>query len=401
MDSNNIILNLPFDESSGSEVAYDYSPSRADGDVVGAEFVAGKNGNAIDFSGSDTCEVSPSVLPLGSDFSMLLWAKGGKIESGSPEKMIWLLNFSGQENFVEVPIEVKPELWLSLAVTRRGSLFCFYANSQLITTVTHTGTLQGISLNQDYYGGDYGFGCLDDVRCYNIALTQQDLMAELTSSKKQAYLIDGIDIKETFGVCVSDSDGVVDRPKLKPPTSVSWDDYHGEAVDLQHKFYDPREITLSCFIRANSKNEFIAQVSAFQQLFDKAGTQRLLIDVHPIKPLVYEVYCKDAIDVSKTWNNKLMVGTFKVKLVEPEPVKRVLKHIRANEATKTCTITLTSTKLVNIYWGDGSVDEDISGTDYTITHDYADNGDYFAIITGCIDEITEFSTTAILVWNKL
>lgn len=76
-------------------------------------------------------------------------------------------------------------------------------------------------------------------------------------------------------------------------SSVSWDNYHGEAVDLQHKFYEPREITLSCFIKAESKNDFITQVSKFEQQFDRKGTQRLVIDVHPIKPLIYEVYCKD------------------------------------------------------------------------------------------------------------
>ena len=49
MNANNVILNLPFDEPNGSAKAYDYSQSRADGDVVGAEFAKGNNGNAILF----------------------------------------------------------------------------------------------------------------------------------------------------------------------------------------------------------------------------------------------------------------------------------------------------------------------------------------------------------------
>jgi hypothetical protein len=313
--------------------------------------------------------------------------------------MIWVLNFTGLENFVEVPIEARPGMWLSLAVTRRGSVFEFYVNSSLIRSVTNTGNLQGVSLNQDYYGGDYGLGQLDDVKFYNVALTQEDMISELAGSNKIAYLIDGI--KERYGVSVSASDGVVNRPALKGMASVSWDNYHGEAVDLRHKFYQPREITLSCFIKADSRNDFIMQVTEFEQVFDKQGTHRLLIDVHPIKPLVYEVYCRDAISVTKTWNDALMVGTFTLKLIEPEPVKRVLKHIRVGEATKTCSITLSSRKFVNIYWGDGSVDEDVSGENITITHDYETNGDFFVIVTGSIDEITSFSTNAIIVWNKL
>jgi hypothetical protein len=126
-----------------------------------------------------------------------------------------------------------------------------------------------------------------------------------------------------------------------------------------------------------------------------------MIDVHPIKPLVYEVYCRDEISVAKKWNDELMVGTFDLKLIEPEPVKRVLKYIRVGESSKTCSIKLTSVKLVNIFWGDGSADYDVSGENFTITHDYADNGDFFVVVTGCIDEISKFETNAIVVWNKL
>jgi hypothetical protein len=400
MDVNNVILNLPFDESAGSAIAYDYSQNRADGQVYGAQFVSGKNGNAIRFGGKDTCEALQNILPINVDFSMLMWIQAGEIESGSPKKLIWLLNFTGLNNYVEVPIDAKPETWFSFVLTRFGSVFSFYVNTSLVQTINNTGTLRGVSLNQDYYGGDYGLGLLDDVKFYNVALTQNDLIQELSNSKQQAYLLDGVNFK-AYGVYVSDSEGVVNRPKLKNMATVSWDNYHGESVDLQHKFYEPREITLSCFIKANSKNEFINKASTFEQLFDNPGTNRLVIDVHPVKPLIYEVYCKDEITLAKKWNDELMVGTFKLKLVEPEPVKRILKHMRISEATKTCTITLTTQKLVTVYWGDGLVDFDISGVNLTLSHNYAKGGEYFPVITGCIDEITAFKTNAIIVWNKL
>lgn len=401
MDANNIIFQMPFDESDGALIAYDYSQNRADGSVVGAHFVTGKNGNAISFGGDDYCEVSKSILPnMNTEFSILAWVQGRETECGSPQKMIWVLSFSGLNNFVEVPVEAKPGSWFSFAVTRRGSTFNFYVNSQLIKTVNNSGALQGISLNQDYYGGEYGFGLLDDVKIYKVALLQADLINELSNAKQQAYLLDGVDFKD-YGVYVSGSDGILNRPKLKAPASLSWDNYHGESVDLMHKFFESREITLSCFVKAESKMDFIKRVSDFEALFDKQGTNRLVIDVHPIKPLIYEVYCKDAIEIQKTWDDDLMVGTFKLKLIEPEPVKRVLKHIRISEATKTCTITLTTSKLVNIYWGDGQVDYDVYGDKKTITHVYTDNGDFFPVITGCIDEITDFQTNAIVVWEKI
>lgn len=60
--------------------------------------------------------------------------------------------------------------------------------------------------------------------------------------------------------------------------------------------------------------------------------------------------------------------------------------------------------MVNIYWGDGSVDYDVYG-DHTganaITHTYQDNGIYYAVLGGVIEEMEDFTTSGILVWNKL
>lgn len=401
MDANNIILNLPFDESDGSAVAYDYSPSRADVEVHSASFVAGRNGNVIKFTGDDFGEVTKQVLSnLNGAFTLTLYAQALELEAGTPKTLVWGLNFAGMNNYVEVPIEIMPGAWLNLALIRQGALFNFYVNGQLIQTLTKSEELKGISLNQDFYGGEYGLGLLDDLKMYDVALTQEELLNTSSNNKQQSYTLDGVDFRE-YGVFVSDSDGVLNRPKLKPLANISWDNYHGEDVDLNHKYYEAREITLSCFIKAQTKNDFIVQMSRFEQQFDKRGLHRLVIDVHPIKPLIYEVYCKDEISVSKKWNDELMVGTFKLKLIEPQPVKRVLKHIRISEATKTCSINISTHKLVNIFWGDGTVDEDVSGSNITVSHHYKENGAYFPVITGCIDEIEALQTNAIIVWNKL
>ena len=62
---------------------------------------------------------------------------------------------------------------------------------------------------------------------------------------------------------------------------------------------------------------------------------------------------------------------------------------------------MTTSKYVNIYWGDGTVDYDICGDNVEISHNYSANGDYFPVITGCIDEISSFETNAIVVWEKI
>lgn len=402
MDSNNIILQMPFDEPTGSLVAYDYSQSRADGSVIGAIFVKGRNGNALQFKGNDTCEITRDVLDLTGNFTIVTWVSTSAIKTGSPKKLIWVVAFTGENDYIEIPFEATPGSWYSVALVRDGADFHVYVNGSLISTANNAGVVQGVSLNQDIYGVQYGCGLLDDVYIYDVALTQNEIIESLSNSKQQAYIIDGVDLKD-FGVYVSASDGLLDRPKRKTPYSVGFDNYHGSVVDLQHNFVQDREITLSCFIKAAGKMDFIQRVNDFERIFDGTGTRRLVVDVHPVKPLIYEVYAKDAITISKKWSDDLMVGTFKLKLTEPEPVKRVLKHIRVSDATKTCTISLTSRKYVNIYWGDGSVDYDVAGQDgsVTIAHDYAVNGDYFPVITGCIDEITSFETNAIIVWNKL
>lgn len=396
-----IVLNLPFDESRGSNVAYDYSVNRADVHLHNASFVSGRNGNAVEFSGDGYGEVVKQPLHnLKGDFTLSLYVQPLSLDSGSAGALSWCLNFSGENNYMEIPIAATPKVWTWLSLVRKGSMFSLYQDGQIVFEDSRSDELLGVSLSQGYYGSDYGYCLVDDLKIYDTDLTPEEIKLSSGEGKSQTYALDGVDFRE-FGVFVSDSDGILSRPKLKSLASISWDNYHGEDVDLNHKYYEAREITLSCFIKASNKADFIGKMTRFEQQFDRRGLHRLSIDVHPTKPLVYEVYCKDEISVAKKWSDNLMVGTFKLKLTEPQPVKRVLRHVRVSDDTKTCTITLTSSKYVNVFWGDGEVQEDISGKNVTITHNYKEDGVYFPVVTGCIDEIEAFSTNAIVVWNKL
>lgn len=397
----NIILNVPFDESRGASVAYDYSVKRADIQLHNASFVAGRNGNAVEFTGDGYGGVVKQLFSnLKGNFTISMYVQPLALDTGGTGALSWYLNFAGENNHIEIPLEVTPKTWSFLSLVRNGSLFSIYQDGALMAEKMKADELLGVSLSQGYYGGEYGYCLVDDLKVYDTALTSEELKQSSVVDKQQSYSLDGVDFKE-FGVFVSDSDGILNRPKLKTLASISWDNYHGEDVDLNHKYYEAREITLSCFIKASNKTEFINQMARFEQQFDKRGLHRLVIDVHPTKPLIYEVYCKDEISVSKRWSDSLMVGTFKLKLTEPQPVKRILRHVRVSDDTKTCTITLTSSKYVNVFWGDGEVQEDISGKNVTITHNYKEDGVYFPVVTGCIDEIEAFATNAIVVWNKL
>ena len=404
MDNTNIILRMPFDEQSGSMVAYDYSASRADAVINAARFVKGRNGNAIELNGNSTCSVARNVVDVLGDWTIFAWINVPKIDTGTPSKLVWLLTFKGDRKFREIEMSITPETWHSVAMVKFENYYTVYLDTQIVEEFDVEWILQGVSLNQDYYGGDYGFGLLDDVVIYDVALSSKEIAeSSHITPRQQIYTIDGVDLRD-YGVFVSNSDGIINRPARKTPYSVNFDNYHGEMVDLSHNYVTTRTITLSCFVKAENKIDFINRITEFERLFDKPGTRRLVLDVHPVKPLIYEVYLKDPIEIKKTWSDELMVGTFTLKLVEPEPVKRILKHIMVSERTARCTITMKCAKYCNVYWGDGSVDYDVagdSGQAVTISHDYAKDGDYFPVITGCIDEITEFKTNAIVVWNKL
>ena len=200
---------------------------------------------------------------------------------------------------------------------------------------------------------------------------------------------------------MSDSKGLLDRPALKKLYSVEWPDEHGEVVDLSGKRFEAREITLSCFIKAGSKIDFVTKLNAFLEQFSADGTQRLMVEIHPTKPLVYEVYLPNSVAITKRWNDALMVGSFTIKLREPQPVKRVVRHQMTGEENATLEITLTSRKLLAIHWGDGTADYDINGTARTISHTYKAPGIYYALIDGVIEQVTDFETNGIVVWSKL
>lgn len=214
------------------------------------------------------------------------------------------------------------------------------------------------------------------------------------------YYIDGVDLK-TYGVYVSGSSGLISRPKIKEPLKRSWGTHHGDVVDLSKRYYESRKITLDCFLKAESKEDFIIKLNAFLQLFDASATRRLMVTVMASKPLVYEVYLSGDLDPKKKWSDTEMVGVFTLELIEPSPIKKVIRHIRAGVDTKALSITLTTAKVVDIFWGDGAVSYDVSGTGTVATHDYSADGTYYAIVAGCIDEITSLTTTGVEIWSKL
>ena len=404
-NENNLVLYLPFDEGSGSAVAYDYSRNRADGVVTDCDYTQGKVGNAIVFNGTDgkvDVNANPLADVLNAYWTVMFWVNTAKVKVGSPTKLIVTLTFGGIDNYLTQEIPLDAGTWTHVAMVKDGNTYRVYVNTQLFATLSKSGTLTGFSFDQDYYGGDlWGLGQVDDVKMFDIAMSYDEIVEEISNVSMLEYYLDGVNFKD-YGVFVSGSKGLVSRPKMKTPLSESWANYHGKMIDLNHKFYEERTISLNCFIKTKEgKGGYATQLNKFLRAFDAKGTHRFLCDIHPTHPLVYEVYMEDEIDPDKTWNDDVMVGTFTLKMKEPLPIKRVLKYMKVSSATDTAKITLTTNKIVNVYWGDGSVTKDVSGNNVALSHTYADNGNYYIIVAGVIEEITQFDTNAIVVWQKI
>lgn len=222
----------------------------------------------------------------------------------------------------------------------------------------------------------------------------EQILSEISGTETAlSYKIDGVDFK-SFGVWVSKSEGFVDGLTMKEPQTTNWQGEHGEVPDLAAPRYNAREITLDCFIEASNKFDFLTKVKAFLAAFYKPDLRKLELSISS-KPLIYMVYTPAALEVEKRWSDSQMIGTFKLQLKEPQPIKRLLKITGTSVS-----ITFTSSNPINIYWGDGSKLLDAYGTAQTKTHTYATSGTYYILITGVIEEISSFTTTADVVWSK-
>lgn len=400
----NLILNLPFDETEGSNVAYDFAPNRHDAEITDCLFVPGRQGNCLRFPGDGYAEVNANVIPLTGNFTIFAWVRANKYADEVTGRRIGLFcNTAQMEGSREIWIDVTPDSWNCITIKKSGNAVMLYLNTQRVNSVTLPADLTGIALIQDVYGTEYAYADVDEVKVYNVALSDDDIADSLNYTSLLEYYLNGVAFRD-MGIRVESSTGVLDQPKLKTALSIDWPDYHGKVVDLYNKRYEEREITLNCWLKAAGMVDFVERVNRLYRLLQADGTARLMISIHPTKPLLYEVYAADGIAHNKRWHDDKMIGTFSLKLREPDPVKRIIRHQRVGTATREVTIALKTDKVINVYWGDGSVTEDVYG-DHTGTkalkHTYAENGVYYIVVAGVIEEITDFSTNGIIVWNKL
>lgn len=111
----NMILHLPFDDPDGS-IAYDFSQYRNDATLSeGADFSKkSKVGKSLALNGTGECETARSI-PFSGDFTLCFWVLPVS------QKLGWVLNMPGIDNYKEQWLDVMPDVWIFFAFVKSGT----------------------------------------------------------------------------------------------------------------------------------------------------------------------------------------------------------------------------------------------------------------------------------------
>ena len=162
------------------------------------------------------------------------------------------------------------------------------------------------------------------------------------------YSINGKYFKD-YGIYVSSSLGLLDALKRKPIKTYDWKEYHGESLDLTSPKFEAREIVLNCFIKGNNYQEMFDNFrNIVLSEFQKSGTQRLLVEPFGYKSLPFEVYLSDDVKIAKEFSESTSIGVFSIKLIEPNPIKKVLYT-----TSNTLNLSYNSSKETEIFFVNG------------------------------------------------
>ncbi|MBD2753761.1 hypothetical protein [Spirosoma validum] len=397
------ILDIPFNETPGSTVAQDYAPGHHNAQVVDGNFIVGRNHRAARLNADGYAEIASSIVPLSGIFTMSLWIKA-EITATGPGASWCLFVFAGENRVLYLDLASPLTIWSYLVIQQEADRARAYVNghnTDVQLFPSGWGKPIGVAVINDVTTSYTGNATVEDLLIYN-QIVDDGLPTDPTdptdpqnpSYMTNTYYVDGINFR-SMGVVVTKSRGMLGNLHLKEPLMMNWAGAHGLVMDLGSPRYEAREITLLCFCYGISATEFTNKIRAFRELFVKPGFRRLMRIMDNTVVLVYEVVAMKSIDEEIDWRN--LTATFTLNLLEPEPVKRVLKF----SGTGQVSITLSSPTPMNIYWGDNSTpSKDVYGSNVTRTHNYNSSGDHYISVTGVIEKLTSFSSNAQTIYDK-
>lgn len=212
-----LILYLPFDEGSG-DVAKDISGHGNDGEIIGAEWVQGKDGGALGFNGADAYVEVPydDMFNLTEAFTLAAWVKpaqapfageqwrgiinGQKSNHGpyllqmsaaNGEIGAWL-NGAWQWQVTSAVLDTK-DFWHLVGTYDVDEGFKNYVNGELDSEKVVGGTVnenvdEGVVIGHNYSFANRWFeGIIDEAVIFNRALTDDEVVDLYKGTIKTQY----------------------------------------------------------------------------------------------------------------------------------------------------------------------------------------------------------------------
>jgi hypothetical protein len=247
-----LVAHWPLDEGSGT-VAHDISGNGLDGTLQGdPQWVVGKIGGALQFDGTGDyidCGNDP-IFDITEQITLTVWVNAN--DMANSENNMWLgkgdnayaikhqtgnyLEFfvydgSWHSTQYSTNLESLNGEWHHMAGTFDGSELKFYLDGQLEATLAFEGTIgtatHPVTIGENSQeSGRFFDGMLDDLRIYNHALTETEILGVMQGGKRYPYALgpvpeDGAWFEQTWGT-LSWSPGAL---------AVSHDVYFGDNFD--------------------------------------------------------------------------------------------------------------------------------------------------------------------------
>ena len=141
------------------------------------------------------------------------------------------------------------------------------------------------------------------------------------------YSLNGLYFSD-FDIFISDSEGLLDFPKIRENLGYTWDEYDGIQISKSKKpRFEPKEIRLKGWVEGKDLDDMNFKFKKILSEFKKSYTQRLVVEAFDQNPLVFDVILQGDVKLSKVFRKGEMVGFFELNMLEPNPIKRTFKLI--------------------------------------------------------------------------
>lgn len=198
------------------------------------------------------------------------------------------------------------------------------------------------------------------------------------------FKIDGHDLYDEFSIFVKNASGLDVLPKVKKRDEHDWQEESGLDVDTSTEVtYEAMNITLSCIASDNTYADAVKRINSLVNILSADGYHLLYSQ---LRGKTYPVLLQEISDYKllTTATASSVVLDFSVKLLCPLPELR--SGSATVEAEEEVTLTIPTNKDFIIWWGDGTMDENVLKHTYTEADTYtlliAGTGVMFANIAG-------------------